>query len=77
MYPPAARADGLEGQLVLRADVDARGRVTHVQVVRSVGAAIDEPAKAALAGWRFKAATRCGEPVDSRFTIARTFELGD
>lgn len=75
-YPAAAREQGLEGQLVLRARIDADGNVQSVEVVRSAGALIDEPAVAALKKWTFTPATRCGKAIEGSFTIARRFELG-
>jgi protein TonB len=75
-YPAAAREQGLEGQLVLRAHIAADGTVGEVEVVRSVGPLIDEPAVAALKKWTFAPATKCGKAIESTFTIARRFEIG-
>lgn len=75
-YPAAAREQGIEGQLVLRAQIGADGKVGTVEIVRSAGALIDEPAVAALKRWTFTPATRCGKPTESTFTIARRFEIG-
>lgn len=75
-YPTAAREQGLEGQLVLRAHIGADGTVREVDVVRSAGALIDEPAVAALKKWTFAPATKCGKATEGTFTISRRFELG-
>ncbi len=75
-YPAAAREQGIEGQLVLRAQIGADGKVGTVEVVRSAGALIDEPAVAALKRWTFTPASKCGKPMESTFTIARRFEIG-
>lgn len=75
-YPAAAREQGLEGQLVLRARIGADGSVLAVEVVKSIGPLIDEPAIAALKSWTFQPATKCGKPTEATFTIARRFELG-
>ncbi|MBA3393172.1 MAG: energy transducer TonB [Deltaproteobacteria bacterium] len=75
-YPAAAREQGIEGQLVLRAHIGVDGKVGLVEVVRSAGALIDEPAVAALKRWTFTPATKCGKPTESTFTIARRFEIG-
>lgn len=75
-YPAAAREQGLEGQLVLRVHVGKDGKVGEVEVVKSAGALIDEPAIASLKSWTFEPATKCGKPVESTYTISRRFELG-
>lgn len=75
-YPANAREQGLEGQLVLRARVGVDGKVIDVEVVKSIGPLIDEPAVAALKRWTFQPATRCGKAVEGTFSIARRFELG-
>ncbi|MEM9459158.1 MAG: TonB family protein [Myxococcota bacterium] len=76
-YTRAARTAGLHGRLILRATVDTKGAVTHVEVLRSIGPEVDEPATAALRAWTFDPATACGRPVAGRFTIARDFTLAD
>jgi protein TonB len=77
-YPAQARADGVEGRLVLRLQIGADGSVTHVDVVSSVEAALDAVAIATVKKWRFKPAMRCGKPVAGGvYTLARRFELGD
>ncbi|MCH9685673.1 MAG: TonB family protein, partial [Deltaproteobacteria bacterium] len=76
-YTAAARAAQRQGRLILRARVSPAGRVTAVEVLRSVGPEVDGPAVAAFEKWRFSPAEACGEPVASTFTIARDFDLGD
>lgn len=76
-YSRAARKAELEGRLVLRAQVDARGRVSDVTVLQGLGAPIDDPAVAAFRAWTFEPAMACGEPVSGQFTIARDYSLGD
>ena len=63
-YPHRARRHGLEGDVVLVVHVDAGGAVTHVKVERSSGhTALDAAAVYAAQRWRFKPATRNGQPV--------------
>jgi protein TonB len=77
-YTAQARADGVEGRLVLRVIVAADGTVTEVVVVQGVEAALDAGAVAAVKTWTFKPALRCGKPVAGGIlTLARRFELGD
>jgi protein TonB len=77
-YLQSARADGVEGRLVLRIFVGPDGSVVRVEVVSSVQEALDAAAIATVRQWRFKPALACGRPVDGGvYTIARKFELGD
>jgi protein TonB len=77
-YTQKARADGVEGRLVLQVIVAADGSVAEVKVARSVEPALDAAAIAAVQTWRFRPATQCGKPVAGGvYTIAQRFELGD
>jgi protein TonB len=77
-YPQEARQEGVEGRLVLAVTIDANGAVTSVSVEKSVQAALDAAAVAAVKQWRFKPSTRCGKPVAGGvYRIARKFELSD
>lgn len=77
-YTQEARANGIEGRLILRITIAADGSVADVQVQSSVDAALDAAAVAAVKTWTFKPAMRCGKPMAGGvFTLARRFELGD
>ena len=77
-YTQDARANGIEGRLILRITVGADGSVTGVDVQGSVEAALDAAAVAAVKTWTFKPAMRCGKPMAGGvYTLARRFELGD
>jgi protein TonB len=77
-YLAAARAEGVEGRLVLRIFVAADGSVAKVDIVSSVEPRLDAAAVAAVKQWRFEPALACGRPIDGGvYTIARKFELGD
>lgn len=77
-YPPSARAEGIEGRLVLRVFVGADGTVSKVDVVSGVEPGLDAGAIASVLKWRFKPSRRCGKPVEGGvYTLARKFELGD
>ena len=56
VYPLAARRRGVEGEVVLRAEIGADGAPTAVNVIRSSGhAELDAAARAAVEKWRFRA----------------------
>jgi protein TonB len=77
-YTQEARANGIEGRLVLRVTIGADGSVIKVEVVSSVDAALDAAAIAAVKTWVFKPSMRCGKAMAGGvFNVARTFELGD
>jgi protein TonB len=77
-YTQEARANNIEGRLVLKITVNADGSVASVDVVSSVDAALDAAAIAAVKTWIFKPAMRCGKAMGgATFTLARRFELGD
>ena len=73
----SARAEGIEGRLILSLSVGADGTVTSVRVTKSLSAEMDAAAEAAVRQWRFKPAMACGKPVAGTFNLGRTFELGD
>lgn len=50
-YPPDAKAQSMEGEVILKLVVDELGRVAAVQVAQSAGAAFDDAAT--TAAWRF------------------------
>jgi len=52
-YPPKALADGRDGHVQLRFDITAAGTVENISVVESSDAEFEEPAKTALAEWRY------------------------
>ena len=78
-YPPAARAAGIEGEVTVRYDVTAAGRVANVVVLAAKPAGVfEEAALAAVTSWRFRPPTTGGEPsaAPGRVSVVR-FRLGD
>ena len=77
-YTQEARANNIEGRLVLRVTIGADGSVVKVEVVSSVDPSLDAAAIAAVKTWMFKPSMRCGKAMAGGvFNLARTFELGD
>jgi protein TonB len=65
-YPEAARRLRQQGTVLLRLHIGTDGAVTRIETLASSGvAALDEAARAALAGWHFLPARRAGQPVAS------------
>lgn len=75
-YPALARARGVEGQVVLRATVDAEGRIEPaVRVIRSIPL-LDEAAIEAFRRWRFRPGRdRQGRPIRVIVEVPVRFEL--
>jgi TonB family protein len=78
VYPEAARADKIEGRVMLQARIDREGNVGEVQVLSVQPDGFEpfaESATEAVGHWRYRPATRDGEPVDVWFTIRVEFAL--
>lgn len=77
-YTQKARAEGVEGRLVLKVIIGPDGAVSDVIVVNSVEPSLDAAAVAAVKTWTFKPALRCGKPMAGGiYMLAQRFELGD
>jgi len=67
VHPPEARADGVEGVVAVRYDVDVDGTVINARVVNSEPAGVfDEAALRAVRSWRFNARIVNGEKQVAR-----------
>jgi len=63
VYPAQARAEGVEGYVVVRSDVGVDGLVRNARVVASSPRDVfDEAAVQAVSRWRFRPPERGGEP---------------
>jgi len=76
-YTDEAKAAGIEGRVIVRFVVDAEGNVRNPEVVRGLGAGLDEAAVAALEATDWKAGEQNGEPVHVRMAFPVTFRLSD
>jgi protein TonB len=77
-FPPALKAQGIEGDVTVRVDIAASGAVTSVTIVQSSGQpAFDEAAKRAAASERFAPAVRDGAPVPFSLTYSYRFRIED
>ena len=74
-YPAAALRRGESGEVLLRIDVDAGGRVAGVDVVRGSGSrTLDRAAISAVRDWRFRPGQREGQPVPGTVNVPITFD---
>jgi len=74
-YPPAARADDVEGDVGLEIVVDAAGNVVEARVVARAGHGFDDAALAAIKRYRFSPAAREGRSVRVRMPWTVQFRL--
>ena len=79
VYPPAAKAQGIEGVVVVRYGVSLDGRVVDARVDRAQPEGVFESAAlAAVRSWRYNPALKNGEPVAVENVVSTLrFELGN
>jgi TonB family protein len=74
-YTPAARAEGIEGTLMLECTVLPDGTTSEGRVLKSLHHELDQEALRALADWRFLPGTKGGTRVPVSVKIEMTFTL--
>jgi TonB family protein len=75
LYSDDARVRRIEGIVLVRAHIDANGRVGDARVTRELGSGLDQNAIVALRQWRFHAGTRNQTPVAMDVDIEIGFTL--
>ncbi len=68
-YSPEARAEHIQGTVVLQLVVNEKGRPIDVTVMSPLGFGLDELATAAVQRWEFSPGTKGGMPVKVLATI--------
>jgi TonB family protein len=77
VYSDEARRLHIQGEVVLRVDFTASGRVEVLGVEQRLGHGLDEAAARAAQQIQFKPARRNGRPVDTDATLRILFRLAD
>ncbi|MGH9509374.1 MAG: TonB family protein [Terriglobales bacterium] len=72
-YPADMMRRGVEGRVVLYAVIHSDGSVGEVRVLRGFDDQLDENARAALERWRFRPATKNGQPIDLEAVVEIPF----
>jgi TonB family protein len=75
-YPREPFDARIEGAVGLEVVVQANGSVGDVRVVKPVNPDLDEAAVACARRWRFKPATKDGQPLDLIVALEITFKIG-
>lgn len=74
-YPAEFIRKRIEGTVTLYAVIHRDGSVTQVRVLRGIDDRLDENARAALARWHFRPATKNGAPVELEAVIFIPFAV--
>ena len=74
-YSEEARKAKVQGTVILRIEVDARGQAQSISVERSLGLGLDDRAVEAVRRWKFKPGYRNGKPVVTVATVEVNFRL--
>lgn len=74
VYPPLARATGVEGTVVLQATISKTGRIENLRVV-SGPELLQKAALEAVSRWRYRPYLLNGEPVEVETTINVNFTM--
>lgn len=74
-YPPEAKRNDIEGNVVMSVSIDADGKVTAVKVLSGPGYGLNEAAMEAVKRMRWKPATKGGENVATQITWTYQFVL--
>ena len=73
-FTQEAQDAGVTGKVRVEITISATGAVTAAKVIAGLGHGLDEAALDAAKRSTFSPATRCGEPVETTFTIGMRFQ---
>ena len=74
-YSDEARKAKVQGEVVLRIEVDVRGVPQNITVSQGLGLGLDERAVAAVQRWKFRPGYSNGKPVVTAAMVYLTFRL--
>ena len=74
-FSPEARANHIQGTVVLQLVVNEKGRAVDISVISPLGFGLDEPAQAAVATWEFVPGMKGGVPVKILATVEVNFRF--
>ena len=74
-FSEPARKAKYQGTAILNVVVDKEGNVSRIRLERPLGMGLDENAMESLKTWRFKPATRNGQPVAVELNVEVAFNL--
>lgn len=74
-YTEEARQARIQGVVILEAIIDEQGNVREIKVLKGLPGGLSDSAVETAKEWRFKPATRKGEPVPVYFNLTVRFSL--
>ena len=74
-YPLRAKQLGVEGTVILEADIDGKGEIVNVRIVKKAGFGFDEAAVNMIKNSKFTPAYSNGKPVPVRMRFTVLFKL--
>lgn len=75
IYPEIAKRAGVEGKVYVLAFVNEQGIVTKAEIIKGLGAGLDEAALGAVKQTKFKPGKQRGKPVKVQVSIPIVFKL--
>jgi protein TonB len=75
VYPEIAKRAGIEGKVYVLAFVDETGIVTKAEIIKGLGAGLDDAALNAVKATKFKPGKQRGKPVKVQVSIPIVFKL--
>ncbi len=75
VYPEIAKRAGIEGKVYVLAFVDETGTVTKAEIIKGLGAGLDDAALNAVKATKFKPGKQRGKPVKVQVSIPIVFRL--
>ena len=73
-YPLELMRQNVQGTVILSAVIHSNGAVSDVKILRGVDDRLDQYASAALSRWRFRPATKNGDPVALQTVVMIPFQ---
>ena len=77
VYTELARRARITGTVIVEAVIDEQGNVTNVRVLKGLPMGLDKAAVDAIQTWKFKPATRQGQPVPVYYVLTVNFQVDD
>ena len=74
-YPPQARKDGIEGDVILLITIDDQGNVARVRKVSGIGHGLDEAAVESVKRLKWRPAKYNGAPVATEIRYTYSWEI--
>ena len=74
-YPEIAKRAGIEGRVYVKAFIDENGDVTEVELIKGIGAGLDEEAMRAVKETKFIPGNQRGHKVKTQVSVPILFKL--